>query len=101
MLKKFTLKTGKRDEMIEVTKQVQDFVIEQGLVDGAVIIYCPHTTAGITINENADPDVKLDMMRRFDEVYPWNHKTGSPHGRQYCCTYESKYSWCLTACYCF
>ncbi|MBS4213819.1 secondary thiamine-phosphate synthase enzyme YjbQ [Neobacillus rhizophilus] len=74
MLKKFTLKTGKRDEMIEVTKQVQDFVIEQGLVDGAVIIYCPHTTAGITINENADPDVKLDMMRRFDEVYPWNHK---------------------------
>lgn len=74
MLKKFTLKTGKRDEMIEVTEQVQDFVNEQGLHDGAVIVYCPHTTAGITINENADPDVKRDMIRRFDEVYPWEHK---------------------------
>lgn len=36
-------------------------------------IYCPHTTAGITINENADPDVVHDMLMRLDEVYPWNH----------------------------
>ena len=38
------------------------------------LIYCPHTTAGITINENADPDVKRDMLRRFDEMYPWEHE---------------------------
>ncbi|MFE8700625.1 secondary thiamine-phosphate synthase enzyme YjbQ [Cytobacillus sp. FJAT-54145] len=60
--------------MIEVTQQVQDFVSEYQIKSGAVIVYCPHTTAGITINENADPDVKRDMLRRFDEVYPWDHE---------------------------
>jgi secondary thiamine-phosphate synthase enzyme len=73
MLKGFTLETSTRDEMIEVTSLVQDFVSKNNLKDGAVIVYCPHTTAGITINENADPDVKRDMIRRFDEVYPWHH----------------------------
>ncbi len=73
MLKKFTLKTNNRDQMIDVTQQVQDFIKEEGLKEGAVVVYCPHTTAGITINENADPDVKRDMIRRFDEVYPWHH----------------------------
>lgn len=73
MLKKFTLKTSSRDQMIEVTQLVQDFIIEKNIKDGAVVVYCPHTTAGITINENADPDVKRDMIRRFNEVYPWHH----------------------------
>jgi secondary thiamine-phosphate synthase enzyme len=74
MLRKFTLQTNNRDQMIDVTEQVQSFVNESGVQDGAVIVYCPHTTAGITINENADPDVKRDMIRRFDEVYPWHHE---------------------------
>lgn len=74
MLKKFSLKTNERDQMIEVTQEVQDYISELNIHDGAVIVYCPHTTAGITINENADPDVKRDMIRRFDEVYPWHHK---------------------------
>ncbi|WP_394232256.1 secondary thiamine-phosphate synthase enzyme YjbQ [Niallia oryzisoli] len=74
MLKKFTLQTNSRDDMIEITEKVQNYVYENKLHDGAVIVYCPHTTAGITINENADPDVKRDMIRRFDEVYPWNHE---------------------------
>lgn len=73
MLKKFTLNTNSRDQMIEVTQEVKNFIKEQGIQDGAVVVYCPHTTAGITINENADPDVKRDMIRRFDEVYPWEH----------------------------
>lgn len=71
MLKKQTLETHKRDEMIEVTHLVQSFINEQDMDEGTVLVYCPHTTAGITINENADPDVKTDMLRRFDEVYPW------------------------------
>ncbi|KAB7707085.1 YjbQ family protein [Bacillus aerolatus] len=74
MLKTFTLKTNNRDQMIDVTQQVQDFIMEKGIRDGAAVVYCPHTTAGITINENADPDVKRDMIRRFDEVYPWEHE---------------------------
>lgn len=74
MLHSFTLKTNNRDEMIDVTSQVQAIIRTEGLKEGAVVVYCPHTTAGITINENADPDVKTDMIRRFDEVYPWEHK---------------------------
>ncbi|TCN16914.1 secondary thiamine-phosphate synthase enzyme YjbQ [Mesobacillus foraminis] len=74
MLKKLGLTTEKRDQMIDVTPQVQSFITETGMREGAVIVYCPHTTAGITINENADPDVKRDMLRRFDEIYPWHHE---------------------------
>ncbi|MED3912653.1 YjbQ family protein [Peribacillus simplex] len=73
MLKKNTLKTTKRDDMIDVRPEVQAFISENGVQEGIALIYCPHTTAGITINENADPDVKKDMLRRLDEQYPWNH----------------------------
>ncbi|MDA7028090.1 secondary thiamine-phosphate synthase enzyme YjbQ [Bacillus sp. CLL-7-23] len=73
MLKKINIQTNDHDEMVEITDEVQQFVSRQKVLNGAVIIYCPHTTAGITINENADPDVKRDMLRRFDEVYPWEH----------------------------
>ena len=71
MLKKNTLKTVKRDDMIDVTTEVQAFIKEKGIQEGVALIYCPHTTAGITINENADPDVKKDILRRLDEQYPW------------------------------
>ncbi|NSL52426.1 secondary thiamine-phosphate synthase enzyme YjbQ [Calidifontibacillus erzurumensis] len=74
MLKKFTIYTKTRDQIIDITPLVQQFVTEQNIQDGAAIVYCPHTTAGITINENADPDVKIDMLRRLDEVYPWDHE---------------------------
>ncbi|MBM7693361.1 secondary thiamine-phosphate synthase enzyme [Peribacillus deserti] len=73
MLKKWTIKTVKRDEMVEISHEVSKFILEQGVEKGIALIYCPHTTAGITINENADPDVKKDMIRRLDELYPWNH----------------------------
>ncbi len=71
MLRKYTIESHQRDEMIEVTDVVQAFVNEHHIQNGTVLVYCPHTTAGITINENADPDVKTDMLRRFDEIYPW------------------------------
>jgi len=74
VLKKFTITTSKRDQIIDITEKVQGFIREQNRKEGAVIVYCPHTTAGITINENADPDVKRDLLRRFDEIYPWNHE---------------------------
>jgi secondary thiamine-phosphate synthase enzyme len=74
VLKKYSLKTDSRDQIIDITRQVQQFVTEANIQEGAVIVFSPHTTAGITINENADPDVKRDMVRRFDEVYPWFHE---------------------------
>lgn len=73
MIQKLSIQTSKRDEMIDITRQVREAVSGQGIESGMAIVYCPHTTAGITINENADPDVVHDMLMRLDEVYPWEH----------------------------
>jgi secondary thiamine-phosphate synthase enzyme len=73
MLLKESLRTSRRDEMIDITRQVAVLVSRQGMQEGLIVVYCPHTTAGIAINENADPDVKRDVLMRLDEVYPWDH----------------------------
>ncbi|MHA7966458.1 secondary thiamine-phosphate synthase enzyme YjbQ [Paenibacillus sp. CAU 1782] len=73
-MRSFELYTGGRDGMIDVTKQVKEAIRESGVREGYAIVYCPHTTAGIAINENADPDVVRDVLRRLDEVFPWHHK---------------------------
>ncbi|WP_028545935.1 secondary thiamine-phosphate synthase enzyme YjbQ [Paenibacillus taiwanensis] len=73
MLHTIKLRTLQRDDMIELTKQISTIVRSAGMVSGIAIVYCPHTTAGITINENADPDVKHDVLMRLDECYPWKH----------------------------
>ena len=73
MLFKQSLNTSRRDEMIDVTELVAARVAESRVKDGLALVYCPHTTAGIAINENADPDVKRDVLMRLDEVYPWEH----------------------------
>ncbi|GAB4197219.1 MAG: secondary thiamine-phosphate synthase enzyme YjbQ [Phycisphaeraceae bacterium] len=65
------VETRQRDEMVELTRQVQKVVGETGVRDGSVIVYVPHTTAGITINENADPDVVHDFLKQLDEMVPW------------------------------
>jgi len=74
MIHTLTISTQKRDAMIDITSQVKQYVRSTGVKEGQVIVYCPHTTAGITINENADPDVVIDVLRRLDELYPWHHK---------------------------
>ncbi|MFD0589007.1 secondary thiamine-phosphate synthase enzyme YjbQ [Paenibacillus sp. GCM10027627] len=72
-VQQYRLTTGQRDGMIEVTSTVKQAVEESGVQEGYAIVYCPHTTAGIAINENADPDVVRDVLRRLDEIYPWDH----------------------------
>ncbi len=74
MLIKKSLQTKKRDQFIEITDAVKQQVKENGVNNGTVTVYCPHTTAGITINENADPDVVHDMLMGLDEVFPWTHE---------------------------
>ncbi len=73
MLYKYTLQTGNRDQLLEITGQVRKALQQAQVKNGAVVIYCPHTTAGITINENADPNVGRDLFMRLEEVYPWKH----------------------------
>lgn len=67
------LRTSRRDEMIDITREVASIVSKENVREGLAVIYCPHTTGGITIQENADPDVKHDILMRLDEVYPWEH----------------------------
>jgi len=67
-----SVSTQKRDQMVEITRQVQVAVDEAGVRDGVAVVYVPHTTAGITINENADPDVVHDFLKQLDEMVPWS-----------------------------
>ena len=63
--------TSQRDQFIEITEDVQQIVNDAAVQSGQVIVYVPHTTAGITINENADPDVVHDMLKQLDVIVPW------------------------------
>ena len=65
-----SLSTSSRSQMVEVTSQVQKVVSQNGVQDGMVVVYVPHTTAAVTINENADPDVKHDMLKKLEALIP-------------------------------
>jgi secondary thiamine-phosphate synthase enzyme len=69
----FTLSISTRDrsEMVDITSQVEGELRRSGLEDGVCFIYVPHTTAGITINENADPSVKADIQATLNRLVPW------------------------------
>lgn len=62
--------TGQRRQMVEITNDVQRIVDESGMAEGVATIYCPHTTAAVTINENADPDVKRDILDFLGRMVP-------------------------------
>jgi secondary thiamine-phosphate synthase enzyme len=72
--KEFALRTRSRSEMIDITGQVEDIVRQSGITDGDVVVFCPHTTAAITINENADPSVPHDILLMLDELVPQSHR---------------------------
>ena len=62
-----------RMEMVDITRIIKEDLKKSNIKEGIVIVYTPHTTAGITINENADPDVVRDMLRGFERAFPTNH----------------------------
>ncbi|ALA54273.1 secondary thiamine-phosphate synthase enzyme YjbQ [Shouchella clausii] len=72
-MKRYTIDTSKHSDMIDITAQVEAAVKASGVHSGIAIVQSLHTTAGITVNENADPDVVVDFLRRLDEVFPWEH----------------------------
>jgi secondary thiamine-phosphate synthase enzyme len=67
------LQTERHEQMVDITHQIESLITQEQVQDGIALIYCPHTTAAITINENADPYVVHDIMMRLEEMYPWNH----------------------------
>ena len=64
------ISTQKRSQMLDITTQVQAEVKKQDIKQGLCILYCPHTTAGITINENADPSVRQDILAQLEKLVP-------------------------------
>jgi secondary thiamine-phosphate synthase enzyme len=76
-----TVRTGERCQLVDITAQVRRAVREAGVRDGLCLVWCPHTTAGITVNENADPDVPADLLmglaRVVDSRWPFRHGEGN------------------------
>ncbi len=72
MFKKLTIKTKNKVEFIDITTKIQNAVKETNLENGLVQIHIPHTTAAVTINENADPDVKADIKKEINKIIPFN-----------------------------
>ena len=66
------VKTRSRTEMIDITDDVQAALREAGVRDGFCMVFVPHTTAAVTINENADPTVKDDMLKVINKIIPWD-----------------------------
>jgi secondary thiamine-phosphate synthase enzyme len=64
------VRTGERAQLVDVTARVREVVRAAGLRRGAVLVYCPHTTAGVTIQENADPDVQRDLLLALENAVP-------------------------------
>ena len=71
MIYEISLKTNDRNQFVDVTHQVQSIVVQSGVEEGICILYVPHTSAAVTINENADPSVKKDIIKHLDKVVPW------------------------------
>ncbi len=78
------LRTTAREELVDVTDQVVASVRASGVTEGWALVYCPHTTAGVTINENADPDVGQDLLDGLRRLAPrdggWRHREGNSDG---------------------
>ena len=69
MLFDFALETPEQG-LVDISAEVQEAIRESGVNEGICVVYCPHTTAAITINENADPDVKTDFISGMDKTFP-------------------------------
>jgi secondary thiamine-phosphate synthase enzyme len=71
-MKNFSVQTRSRTDFLKIDQQVAELVRESGIGEGVITVFIPHTTAGITINENADPDVMADMEQVLDRIVPWD-----------------------------
>ena len=71
MLTKLNVRTSEHTQMLDITAQIQTVVRESGVRDGICTVFIPHTTAAVTINENADPDVVRDFTMEINKIVPW------------------------------
>ncbi len=74
MIQTFKVKTSKQTEFIDITRSVQEEVKKTGVEEGICFIFIPHTTAAVTINENADPSVSQDIVMELNKVIPFQDR---------------------------
>lgn len=78
---KINIKTNARSELIDITDRIQAIVTKSKVKDGICFVFCPHTTAGLTINENVDPSVRSDILKELNKVIPlddnYSHSEGN------------------------
>ena len=77
------IQTHLSDEFVDITDEVRQAVQRSGVQSGMVLVYCPHTTAGVTVQENTDPALKEDLFAAFEALVPrdrpWKHGEGNAH----------------------
>lgn len=75
------IKTNSKNQLVDITAQIQSLITKNNIQNGTLHIFCPHTTAGLTINENADPSVKSDIIMGLNsldfEKLPFKHMEGN------------------------
>ncbi len=78
MITQLEIATKSAAELVDITAEVQRTVREQGMQSGVCHVFVPHTTAGLTLNENWDPDVRADILMELDKIVPWrdNYRHG-------------------------
>lgn len=79
-MKELSIKSTQKDEFIDITYEIQTYLAENGFMNGMLFLNVLHTTAALTINENADPDVKSDILRALDKIIPeitFDHAEGN------------------------
>ena len=81
---KLDVQTQRREELVDITRDVAGLVGQSGVREGIAVVYCPHTTAGVTVNEHADPDVAEDILAWLGRTCPrsgdWRHCEGNSDG---------------------
>ena len=80
MIRQLRVKTNSRTELVDITQGVQRLVSESGVRSGLCYVYVPHTTSGITINENTDPNVGRDILKELNTVIPFDDNYGHTEG---------------------
>jgi secondary thiamine-phosphate synthase enzyme len=66
-----SISTSQQTEFMDISREVEEAVLKAQILDGLALVYCPHTTAGITINEGADPSVSEDILRILNQIVPF------------------------------
>jgi len=80
MIRQLRVKTNSKTELVDITQGVQRLVTESGIRTGLCYVYVPHTTSGVTINENTDPNVGRDILKELNKVIPFDDNYGHHEG---------------------